>query len=134
MAAAGKGAGRYSGGGCTAHAVAGVGAPGQKPANPSTEPFRDVIAWVLSLCPKPWQSFIACPGTPRGVLGLIWITAKTKMADQPLLLQISKLGRLQLLSGPSALAAFAGAPLPKNKAHPAGELTAAPTAESPPST
>jgi len=54
------------------------------------------------------------------------------MADQRLL--ISKLGRIQLLSGPSPLAAFAGATLPEKKAHPAGELTAAPTAEWPPST
>lgn len=55
------------------------------------------------------------------------------MADQRLL-QILKLGRIQALSGASALAAFAGTLLPGNKARGTGEPTAAPAAELPPST
>lgn len=118
MAAAGKRAGRHwgwGGAGCTAHAGAwwerrdksGRAFPGTL--------SESSIAWILWLCLKPSQSFIACPGTLRRVRGLIWITAKTKMADQ-WLLQIFKLGPIQLLSGPFPLAALAGTPLPENKA------------------
>lgn len=55
------------------------------------------------------------------------------MADQRLL-RMFKLGWIQLLSGTFPLAALARDSLPENRAHPASKQTAAPLAESPPST
>lgn len=109
--------------------VAGAGAAGQETASLSIEPFRDLMAWILSVTlHEALTELHRVSWKPERSGRANTDNANTKMADRRLL-QISKLGRIQLLSGPSPLTAFAGALLPENNAHPARELIAAPTAE-----
>lgn len=100
-----------------------------RPQRLSMQPFGDPIVWIPLLCSLERELYPACDGAPMDnqLPRLKWLIRGTSpdFQTQPVLTAFRR--------SFSNLTALAGAGLPENKAHRAGELPAASLAEWPPS-